>query len=483
MPNARAIAIMTLAAALLSGCASRSRDVPKPMAPPEAVVAPEPAPMPAPEPMPAPPPPPPPAAMSDAGEGSSDEVIVTGSRRSGGVRTGAVRGKAVSPAPLAMSGDVRRPRPEPQRQSGLLTAGDHDDLLNPALYARYAAKFLQNNNQPRLPLLDTNARIKVRVADRSGRPAPFVRVDVARPNAAPLTLYTAADGAVSLLPSLDGTATRLTLTITPPGGAAFTRTIVPTDRIAAIELPAPARGVRKFDLLLNVDTTGSMGDELSYLKAELASIVARLRSANPSLDIRVGLLVYRDQGDDYVTRSFPLTSDIAALQTSLAAQQSSGGGDYPEAVDQSLVEAAKFDWRPDAVKAMLFVADAPPHDDRMAASWDAAMALRARGVHIVPVGASGVGASAEYLMRSMAALTQSRYVFLTDDSGVGLPHQDPDVPCYLVTRLDGLVGRVLAGLATGTRVEPAPGEVIREVGDYDKGLCLPSRRPRPEPRR
>ena len=35
-----------------------------------------------------------------------------------------------------------------------------------------------------------------------------------------------------------------------------------------------------------------------------------------------------------------------------------------------------------------------------------------------------------------------RYLFLTDDSGIGNDHEEPRVPCYRVERLDGRVGEV-----------------------------------------
>ena len=127
---------------------------------------------------------------------------------------------------------------------------------------------------------------------------------------------------------------------------------------------------------------------------------------------------------------------------------------------------------------MLHVADAPPHDERTGDAWQQAQALRTRGVHIVPVAASGVADEAQYLMRSMAALTQSRYLFLTDDSGVGLPHAEPDVPCYIVTRLDGLIERVVASLLVGHRVEPRADSVLRRVGDYERGVCRSTSQPR-----
>ena len=169
------------------------------------------------------------------------------------------------------------------------------------------------------------------------------------------------------------------------------------------------------------------------------------------------------------------------MQARLRAQYAEGGGDYPEAMDQALARAVGQHWRPDAVKSLLLVADAPPHDENIGKTWRAAEAARARRIQIVPVAASGVGDTAEYVMRAMAAATQSRYIFLTDDSGIGNPHAPPAVDCYLVTRLDRLVRRVLDSQISGRRVEPREGEVIRSVGRYDNGKCiLPPDYPRQE---
>jgi hypothetical protein len=35
----------------------------------------------------------------------------------------------------------------------------------------------------------------------------------------------------------------------------------------------------------------------------------------------------------------------------------------------------------------------------------------------------------------MAALTQGRYILLTDDSGIGNAHAEPDIACHVATRL------------------------------------------------
>ncbi|PAP76256.1 hypothetical protein [Rubrivirga marina] len=70
-------------------------------------------------------------------------------------------------------------------------------------------------------------------------------------------------------------------------------------------------------------------------------------------------------------------------------------------------------------------------------------------------------------------LTQSRHLFLTDDSGVGLPNAEPKTARYQVTPLNGLIVRVIASELEGRRVEASRDEVIREVGDYDAGVCEP----------
>ena len=89
----------------------------------------------------------------------------------------------------------------------------------------------------------------------------------------------------------------------------------------------------------------------------------------------------------------------------------------------------------------------------------------------MPIAASGIDPTAEFLMRAMGQVTGGRYLFLTDDSGVGNPHAEPTVDCHIVTPLNSLVQRVLESLVLGRRVEPAGEVVIRTVGNYQAGVC------------
>jgi len=465
---------LAIAGLLLAGCAAHRETVAETdeaaaVAPREAVAM-----------LAAPPPSPPAPAASaglaappaDAGASATlDRVMVSGERARGRVDAKAV---AIS--------KPEREEPRQQAQSGTLTAGDYDDLLNPSQYARYAERYLQDRAQPGLPFVDTRTPLKVRVVGKDGQPVAFADVSTTDSHGRALHLPTTANGTAVFFPSLDGLAGRVRLEVATKGTATIERSVdlnrLGRERTITIPLPIAGRAPEALDLVLAIDTTGSMTDELRYLQVELDSIVASLRRIRPGTDIRVGLVVYRDEGDEYVTRRCELTGDLASLRRQLGDQQANGGGDYPEAVDQAFIEANRFDWREDAAKVLLHVADAPPHAERAAAAWEQALALRSRGVHIVPVAASGVADDAQYLMRSMAALTQGRYLFLTDDSGVGLPHDEPDVPCYVVTRLDGLIERVVASLLVGRRVEPQADDILRRTGDYDRGVCKATKQPR-----
>lgn len=226
------------------------------------------------------------------------------------------------------------------------------------------------------------------------------------------------------------------------------------------------------DIALLVDTTGSMGDELAYLKVELGAIATRLAEEFPNVPQRWALVVYRDEGDAYVTRSVDFTADLAAFQAELDAQGYDGGGDTPEAADQGLAEAVALSWSAGSVARLMFwVADAPHHEERAEAITDAMRVARNRDVHIYPVAASGVDELAELSMRSAAQLTGGRYLFLTDDSGVGETHKEPTIPCYFVTRLDHAMLRMAAIELSGRYREPAAAELIRTGGDPADGRC------------
>lgn len=217
-----------------------------------------------------------------------------------------------------------------------------------------------------------------------------------------------------------------------------------TDSVT-IQLAADNTAV-KLDLMFMVDTTGSMGDELEYLKTELKDVVMRANSQNQLSSVRTSVNFYRDESDEYIVRYFAFRDDIDETVAKLAEQRADGGGDYPEAVHTALDNAVnQHAWDDDSVKLMFLVLDAPPHyNDDVVASINASIARAAElGIRVIPVMASGSDQTCEVVFRSLAVLTGGTYVFITDDSGVGGAHSAPDVGDYSVEKLNDLMVRII----------------------------------------
>jgi len=113
-----------------------------------------------------------------------------------------------------------------------------------------------------------------------------------------------------------------------------------------------------------LDTTGSMGGLLEGAKRKIWSIATTIVDTNPDADIRMGLVAYRDIGDDYVTKTFDLTTDIQDIYANLLEMKARGGGDWPESVNEALdVAVNKLKWTQGAEtrRIVFLVGDAPPH--------------------------------------------------------------------------------------------------------------------------
>lgn len=223
---------------------------------------------------------------------------------------------------------------------------------------------------------------------------------------------------------------------------------IPRDSALKIDLDTPAKIPTALDLMLVVDTTGSMQDELNYLTTELKDVVERVGKDNgQQLDIRVSANFYRDKNDLYVVRDFPFTNDIDEAVKQLSEQKAAGGGDFPEAVDQALENAINdHKWSNDARARLLFlVMDAPPHHDRKVTKHmhELIETAAAEGIRIIPVASSGVDVGTEYLMRFIAAATGGTYLFLTDHSGIGNEHLKPAVGEYEVKAMNDLLVDVI----------------------------------------
>jgi hypothetical protein len=120
------------------------------------------------------------------------------------------------------------------------------------------------------------------------------------------------------------------------------------------------------EVVFVLDTTGSMSGLIEGAKNKIWSIVNHIAEGEPTPDIKVGLVGYRDRKDKYVTKLIGLSDDLDNIFKELRSFKAQGGGDQPESVNQALHEAVtKISWSTDdkTLRVVFLVGDAPPHMD------------------------------------------------------------------------------------------------------------------------
>ena len=195
-----------------------------------------------------------------------------------------------------------------------------------------------------------------------------------------------------------------------------------------------------------VDATGSMGDEISYLKTELYDVLQRAETQLAGVTLKTGAIFYRDTEDDYLTKPFAFTANTNNLISFISSQEAGGGGDFPEAVEEACAVSLQQNWNINArAKIAFLILDAPPHQTPdIVKKMNAAVKMYAqKGIKIIPIAASGIDKETEFLLRFMAIATNGTYTFLTDDSGVGDSHLIPSVGKYEVEHLNNQIVRLI----------------------------------------
>lgn len=352
-----------------------------------------------------------------------------------------------------------------QRPAGLLTAcawNDNDE------YAKWNELFQKDNNEKGkfAEYIGKNAwgfnslqRVKVTVSGgEDNLPAAGATVVCKDTKGNPcFTAITDANGVAYLFTDLaEGT-----VAVTA-GESTVEENFSANTRELSLHLDRTEEKPNRIELMFVVDVTGSMGDELDYLKNEIADVVDRVANANDGVQISLALLFYRDHSDKETFRYYDFTNvnDPVGLQTqqeAIDAQSATGGGDWPEAVDEALQMAVEKQWGSDASTKIIFqVLDAPPHSGEQYQTTyrEAVLTAAKKGIRICPVICSGADVELEYLVRQAAIYTAGTFVYLTDDSGIGNGHYDPGLENVTVEALNSLMVRLINGYHSGTFADP-----------------------------
>jgi uncharacterized protein YegL len=297
---------------------------------------------------------------------------------------------------------------------GPVRAGEWDDNANYREFQRYMG---MSSGQP-IHRVDVSDRQFLVVRDADGRAVPRCNVTVRDDEGATVTLATTASGRAILFPHAEGLHARLaTATASCEDGRAMARIALDkADAVVDLKLDTkralPAR--RTVDLAFILDTTGSMGEEISAVKATIHKVAAALGQKDVAL--RIGLVEYKDRTDPFVTRVYDMTSDVGRFQSDVSRLSAAGGGDYPESVNEGLhVGLTRLEWSGDAVLKLAFlIGDAPPHlDYQEDADYAAEMKSAShRGIQVFTVAASGMDALGQIVWRQIAQYTGATNLFV-----------------------------------------------------------------------
>lgn len=171
------------------------------------------------------------------------------------------------------------------------------------------------------------------------------------------------------------------------------------------------------DLAFCIDTTGSMQHEIDMVKTKTKELVAKLSTGKPAPIVRVGLVAYRDRGDEYVTKVFPFSDNIDQVVKDISSLKAAGGGDGPESVNEGLhVALNSLDWgkEKDTAKLLFLIGDAGPHDYPNDYKWDdESKKAIARGIQVNTIACSGLenypGNHGVDVFKQIAKLTDGKY--------------------------------------------------------------------------
>jgi hypothetical protein len=326
-----------------------------------------------------------------------------------------------------------------------------------AQYNRYL-EYLDRFSSSAALKLDVADRVVFTVRDSAGRSVPNCDLTVRSPAGAVLCRRrTYADGRAMFFPhELPGRARQPLKVEARWGREELIQPLDIQDR-QNVELRfGAARGAIErapLDVAFVIDTTGSMSDEIDKLRRTLEAIHYQITQMSPRPDVRFAMVLYRDRGDEYVTKVAPFTGDIQRFAAQLKSVAAAGGGDQPEDVNEALrVATSDLDWRPGAVKLAFLLGDAPPHlDYRQNFTYVDFMRVAAeRGIKVTAIGASGLDDLGEYVFRQLSQYTMGLFVFLTygeqgqtrPESPTGVSHHTGDD--WVSLNLDSIIVRAVA---------------------------------------
>ncbi len=291
-------------------------------------------------------------------------------------------------------------------------AGEWNDNAN---YRDFLAYLRTANGHERV---DISNRRFLTVQDSAGKAVPGCAVSITDANQKSIRLTTMASGRALLFPHAEGLkegalvakaecdtkSKPVRFDTKAPDAKVDLKTTSPR------QLPAS----RTVDLAFVLDSTGSMSEEIRAVKKTIRDVTSMLD--NSQVKLRIGLVEFKDRGDELVTKTYKFTSDVSRFAKTVRGIRASGGGDKPESVNAGVHTAiTKLNWSKQSVARLAFlIGDAPPHlDYQQDVSYTRSMRRAAHdGIRFYTIAASGMNATGQTIWRQLAQYTGGTNMFV-----------------------------------------------------------------------
>jgi hypothetical protein len=131
---------------------------------------------------------------------------------------------------------------------------------------------------------------------------------------------------------------------------------------AVLDIILKDRGTAGNDVVLIIDTTNSMTNDIQNLKEKKDEILQKLKDKSNHPDLKLSLIAYRDKNNSYMAK---IVRDFTTSARSFGGaidelNAGEGNKDIPEAILDALDLAdTKLSWRADTNKSVILASDAP----------------------------------------------------------------------------------------------------------------------------
>ena len=202
----------------------------------------------------------------------------------------------------------------------------------------------------------------------------------------------------------------------------ITRTATTTTTTTTTAKPINDKSRDTLELVFVLDTTGSMGGLIDGAKQRIWGIINEVMQKPSKPRVRVGLVAYRDIGDEYVTKLLPITEDLDKAYTTLMDYQAGGGGDTPENVRKALAEGVRnAGWSKAGrglAQIVFLVGDAPPQNYAQEPDVLITTAEAVRKNMIVNTIQCGSIGGTKEIWQTIALRGEGKYFAIAQDGGV-----------------------------------------------------------------